>query len=309
MDQQKKNILLLISLGVLFLISIFLFMNGSQSTPLIDPTLFKLSDPTVVDRVLIEKPETKIDLTYQSGDWKVSDTLVADRNMIDVLFATVEQAVPKRNVASSIKDLVIDSMQTNGIKVSFFSGKELHEQFKVWRDENSGLTYFNREDETNPYVMVIPGYRVHVSGIFEQPFNTWRDKRIFDFNWRNFKELAAQFPRDPKQNFTVAMTGRYFSIVNESNIDTAALNSYLDAVSLIEADQFYNWGESRITDSLVKTAPIMSISVKDVSDKTYTLKLYEIGPAQRKAIAKWGNDYVWFDRRNILQIYKKKDDF
>jgi hypothetical protein len=309
MDQQRKNISLLISLGLLILVSIFLFVSSGNSTSPIDPSLFKLPDPTTVDHVLIEKPYSKIDISYRSGAWRVNDSLIADRNMIDVLFATVEQAVPKRNAASRIKDSVIDSIKLFGIKVSFFSGEEIQKQFAVWGDENSGLTYFSSVDELNPIVMVIPGYRVQVSGIFDEQLNTWRDKRIFDINWRNFKELEARFPRDPKQDFTVAMTGRFFSIVNESSIDTTSLNDYLDAVSFINADRFYEPGESATMDSLVQTTPIMSIRVKDISDKNYTLQLFEIGQSQRNAIAQWGNDYVWFDRRNILPIYKKKKDF
>lgn len=309
MDQKKKNISLLISLAVLIIISAILLAAGGHAPSPIDTALFKLPDPTTVDRVLIEHANNSIDLTYRSGSWRVNDTLRADRNMIDVLFATVEQAIPKRNVASRIKDSVIQSIQANGTKVSFYSDNEIQKQFSVWGDERSGLTYFSGSGEPDPMIMAIPGYRVQVSGIFEQPLNTWRDKRIFDLNWRNFKELEAHFPRDPKQDFTVAMTGRYFSIVNESKIDTSMLNDYLDVVSLISADQFYSRGESSTTDSLIKTTPIMSIEVKDISDKIYTLKLFEIRQGQRNAIAQWGNDYVWFNRQNILQIYKKRGEF
>lgn len=291
------------------MISIFLFVGGSKSRAPINPGLFKLSDPTAVDRVLMESSAGRIELSYQSGYWRVNDTLTADRNLIDVLFATVEQAVPKRTVASRIKDSVIDSLEENGIRVSFYVGQEIQKRFIVWGDATAGLTYFSEQNNIQPYVMVIPGYRVQVSGIFEQKPNTWRDKRIFNFNWRNFKSLKAEFPRDPKQDFEVAMTGRFFSLVNEPKIDTTALNNFLDAVSLINADQFYEVGESSMTDSLIKTTPIMIIEVKDVADKTYSLKVFEISQGQRNAIAQWENDYVLFDRRNILQLYKKKKDF
>jgi hypothetical protein len=309
MDQKKKNISLLISLGILSLVSLFLFISGSDTGEVIDPTLFRLSNSTIVDRVLMIKRNDTTDLHYKTSGWKVNNTYEADRGMVDVLFATINQATPKREVATRLRDSVINRMYAEGVKVLFYSGANVQMEFQVWGDAESGLTYFSNSENKTPYVMVIPGYRVQVAGIFEQTSNTWRDKRIFNFNWRNFKELTAQFPRDPKQNFQVAMAGRYFSIVGEAKIDTASLNNYLDAVSLIRATQFYTIGESPSTDSLIKTSPVMTLDVKDVGNSIYSFKLFEVAKGQSSAISQWGNDYVWLNRRDILQIYKKKKDF
>jgi hypothetical protein len=309
MEQRKKNIYLLLSLVVLMAVSILLFLFGNVEDDPVDPALFKIPGSATVDRVLLERPNEKVDLLFKSGEWRVNNVYDADRNMIDVLFATMNQAIPKRAAASRVRDSVIQQISKSGIKATFFSGPTIQREFLVWGDGNSGITYFSDPVQKNPYVMVIPGYRVQVSGIFEQNANAWRDKRIFNFNWRNFKELHAQFPRDPKQNFTVAMSGRYFSIVNELRVDTAALNNYLDAISLIRADQFYIPGTLATTDSLLNSSPVMSIEVKDVANNSNSFKLFEVAKSQSKAIGQWENDYVWLDRRDILPIYKKKKDF
>lgn len=308
----------------------------------IDPNIFKLPDPKAVDQVTIQQANEKIELQFLNNGWRVSSLLSerrgeavppsggsglvsweADRDLIDVLFATMEQVVPKRNVASKIQDSIVSQIFKSGVKVSFVSKSDVQKSFSVLGSEAEGVTYFLNDGEDTPYIMAIPGYRVYVAGIFEQEANAWRDKRIFNFNWRNFKELKAEFPRMPNQNFSVAMTGQYFSILGETKIDTAALNNYLDAVSLIGADAFYKLGESAKLDSLSRTNPIMTITVKDVGDQIYSLKLFTIGKNERNALALWEavldskpispsgarGSLVLFDRRNILQLYKMKKDF
>jgi hypothetical protein len=308
-DQIRKNIILLISLGVLSLISLGLYWGGMEGGNEIDPAIFQLTDSKSVDGIIIQKPGEKIEIKFANGKWHVNEMYEADADLITVLFATMDQAIPKREVATKLRDSITSQMLKAGIKVAFLSGVNKQKEFLVMGSQADGLTYFMDTAEPRPYVMVIPGYRVYVAGIFEQDGNTWRDKRIFNFNWRNFKELSAEFPRDPKQNFNVAMTGRFFSIVDVTDSDTTALNNYLDAVSLINADAFYKRGESSKTDSLSKSDPVMIIQVKDVGDQLYSLKVFEVGKTDRNALAQWGDDLVWFDRRNILQLYKKKKDF
>ena len=277
------------------------------STTEIDSSLFKLIEPNAIDHVIIEKEEVKTELKYSGTQWKLNNIYEADRNLVDVLFATIAQATPKRMAAKSIRDSVVNQILKTGIKISFNSGGQTQKQFYVSGD-GSTVTYFMAEDKI-PYVMVIPGYKVYVGGIFEQDANAWRDKRIFNFNWRNFKELSAEFPADPKQKFSVAMTGKYFSIADGVNTDTASLNNYLDAVSLITADGFYKVGESAETDSISQSKPIMSITVKDVANQTYNLQIFEIKKDNRNVLGKWNDDFAWFNRRNILPLYKKRKEF
>jgi hypothetical protein len=308
-SQAKKNITLLISLGVLCLVSLGLYWGSNAVTEHIDPTLFRLQDSKAVNKVVFKSDTSRIELEFNNNKWTVNKTFDADRDLVDVLFATVAQAIPKREAAASIRDSVARESKQQGVKVEFYVGSAVDRTFWVWGDEAQGVTYFIDNEGNTPYVMVIPGYRVFVAGIFTQGETMWRDKRIFNFNWRNFTGLTASFPNDPKQNFSVAMAERFFSIEGMTNIDTTALNNYLDAVSLIEADAFYSPGQSTQYDSLLKTKPIIRIDAKELSDEQHTLEVFGIAKDERNALARWGEDYVWFDRRNIMQLYKKRKDF
>jgi hypothetical protein len=303
-SQSQKNIALLISFGVLCVVSVVLYWTSGAVAEEIDPTLFQLHDSKTVNKVVFKKDSSTIELEFNNGKWMLNKTYDADRDLVDVLFATIAQAIPKREAAASIKDSVIRESKQKGVLVEFYADKKIDRAFWVWGSESQGATYFTDNEKDTPYLITIPGYRVFVAGIFTQESAMWRDKRIFNFNWRNFTSLEATFPNDPSQNFKVSMIDRFFSIEGMANIDTTALNDYLDAVSLIEGDAFYEQGQSTQYDSLSRTKPIMNIFVQELSGQQYTLSVFAIAKNERNALARWGDDHIWFDRRNILQLYK-----
>lgn len=309
MTQYKRNIALFISFIVLSVLSLVLFFASGSTKEEIDPALFRLSDSKSITKVVFTRDTAKINLEFDKGSWWVNKTYQADRALVDVLFATLAQAVPKRAAAKRVRDSVLHIAQQEGVKAEFFIGENLDIAIHVWGNEDAGITYFIDEQNKVPYVMAIPGYRVFVGGIFAQGVGAWRDKRIFNFNWRNFTSLTATFGNDQAQSFKALFTERFFSIEGLTNSDTTVVNDYLDAVSLIEANEFYTVGSSKKYDSLTRTKPVMSIAVAEVSGKVHVLDLFALGKGEPQALARWGNDYVWFDRRNILQIYKKRKDF
>lgn len=309
MKQQKKNIALLIGFSGLCLLSAILFFLTGNTKEEIDATLFRLGDSKEITKVVFTRDTSKIVLEFVNGKWMVNNVYPADRGLVDVLFATMTQAIPKRAAAKRVRDSVLLESKQHGVKAEFFIGENLDKAIQVWGDEELGVTYFTDNQKDMPYVMTIPGYRVFVGGIFVQRVDTWRDKRIFNFNWRNFTSLTTTFPNDAPQSFKASMSERFFSIEGLNNVDTTAVNDYLDAVSLIEGDEIYSLGSSRKYDSLTNTKPIMSIAVSEVSGKVHTLNLFAMGRGELRALARWGDDYIWFNRRSILQIYKKRKDF
>jgi hypothetical protein len=122
-------------------------------------------------------------------------------------------------------------------------------------------------------VVIIPGYRVYVSGILQLPEGGWRNKRIFEFNWRNFKSLEAVYPGERGQGFRIEMKKRYFGIDGMERVDTTKLNDYLDDVSLLLATRFVDPGD-KIADSVMTKGPTARIAIQDIANRTYTLELF-----------------------------------
>lgn len=91
--------------------------------------------------------------------------------------------------------------------------------------------------------------------------------------------------------------------------DTAKLNNYLDAVSLVQANRFIVKGELPL-DSLIKAGPEFSIQITDIANRNYVLEVYL--PTQKGAepLARL-NEETWLvlSRANREAIGRKRTYF
>jgi len=276
--QKKKNIRLAVSLVLLMLITLGVYWYGAQpAAARVDPRLFRVDDVKQIDHVVLESPAGKVELTYSDPRWTVDGAFTADRNMIDVLMATLLQAAPTRPIAAALADSVGQVIEHQGVKVTLGAGGQTLKTFYAGGTPDKRTAYFKEPDGT-AYVMAIPGYRVYVSGIFELDASGWRDKYVFGFNWRNFKQLQTTFPAHPQEDFQVALDKKYFGIPGIAQVDTAKLNTYLDRISLLTVERYET--NPALADSLERVRPEVIILVSDIANRTYTLRLFRPMGAQ-----------------------------
>lgn len=308
MNQEKKNKTLVASLASLTLLAFLLFFyrNNRQE---IDKTIFQVNDLSVIDRVELISASGNVELRFNGSKWLVNDNHEADEQLITVLFATLQQVEPKRQVAGNLRDSIAATLTKNGVQLKLYQGEALMKDFYVGGNAAKTEAYF-LDDELGPFVMTIPGYRVYVAGVFEVEANGWRDRRVFNFNWRNFKKLEAVFSLQPDQNFVIADQGAGFDLVNSPPSDTTRLNDYLDAVSLLIAKEYLKSGQEKTYDSLIQTAPIATIRVYDLGDNALILDLYPPLEGDTDALGRLnGADPVLFTREQVIPILKARDYF
>lgn len=238
----------------------------------VNPDLFKVPQLGQVDSVVLQAAAGKTTLTFDGVRWKVNGEHPAQNRMITLLFATLEQVEPRRAVPAQQEAEVRTRLKEVGIHIDLHAAGELVGSFDIVGDERKATTYFAHEDDI--YLVTIPGYRVYVAGIFELASLDWREKRIFNFNWRNFKSLSASFPADPAEGFTVERIDGLFGITGMPAVDTTQLNNYLDAVSLTEATKLVN--SSPEYDRATASQPVAHIEVADIGNRTYGLDVYPL---------------------------------
>ena len=214
---------------------------------------FQVQDLGAVSRVRLTSDSTEVSLSYDGARWRVNDTVTADADLISVLFATLQQATPKRGVARAHQDSIFQHLKSSGVTVSLFDGQELVKRFVAGGNASKTQAYFGDPETGEVFVMSIPGYRVYVSGILELGKDGWRDKFVFNFNWRNFKRLEATWPDLPSDNFAVSMQRGSFGIEGMPEADTAKLNTFLDNVSLLTVDEYFS--APALIDSLRGSEP------------------------------------------------------
>lgn len=304
-SQEKRNRNLFISLIVLSVLTLIVFWKVTKNESSIDGSLFRVDDLNQIDQVRLERNGV-VDLKYDGARWKVNNEL-ADPGLIDVLFATLQQAVPVRPVARAQQDSVQQRLKSDGVKVSLLSGDQVQLRFTAGGNARKSQAYFQKENDI-PYQVTIPGYRVYVSGIFELDKNGWKDKHVFQLNWRNFKSLEARFSGSSNDDFDVKFIDGFFSVEGMAAVDTTRLNDFLDAVSLLTVYTYSS--DSLLTDSLKNSSPKMTIKVSDVADREYVLFLFP-SPSTNGAI--YGivnsNQLAVFERKQIEPVLKIRSFF
>ena len=277
--QKRKNQLRLMLLAALTAATVLVFWWLQPENRLEVPQdIFQIAELNKIDRVELESDSAAVVLGFTEGKWRVNDRYDADGNMIRVLFATLQQARPKRAVARAWQDSIFTTLSTSGVKVSLFEGEQLRKHFFAGGNATRSQAFFADPETKEVYVMTIPGYRVYVSGILELNESGWRDKLVFGFNWQNFKSLEALFPARPSENFRVAMTRDFFGIESMPEADTSRLNNFLDDVSLLTVDEYLTL--PGLSDSLDQAEPQLEIRVTDVGNRTYRLRMFRSGPGR-----------------------------
>lgn len=308
--QEKRNKRLATIFVVLCCLTAATYFAGrSNGTVEVDKNLFKDFDLQKIDQVTLASRKGNVVLKFNGSKWTVNEQFNADASMIQVLFATLQQAEPKRPVSPSISDSVRRSLREHGVGVSLFSSGEEEMSFFAGGNEKKTQAFFCRDDDgSTPYVMTIPGYRVYVAGIFEVPENEWKDKLVFGFNWRNFESLEAAFPQSRDQGFKVSLQDNYFGIEAMPSVDTARLNQFLDDVSLLTAVSFVD--QPVFSDSSSKPPATISITVRDIAQRTYTLELYRpTGSSKNIPGLINGKQWAFFLPERVQEILRKRSYF
>lgn len=306
--QEKNNKRRFIVLVVLVIASLAVFwLLQPERTLQVDQDIFLVDDLASIDKIELASDTGVITLYYDGTRWRVNDQYHADGDMINVLFATLQQARPKRPVGNLKQDSISRHVMETGVKVSLFHDGNLRKQFFAGGNPAKTQAYFSKPHSGEVYVMTIPGYRVYVSGIFELNEGGWRDKFVFGFNWRNFKSLEVRFPESPSENFTVSMQTDYFGIQSLPEADTARLNTFLDNVSLLTVDEYiYVPG---LRDSLLNIVPSVQFLVTDIGNRTHRLRLFTSENEMNVFGIIQDSQPAIFSRRKIQPLLRPKSFF
>lgn len=304
-SRNKKRLTLLTTLTVLTVV-LFWWLQP-ENTLKVEEDIFRVRDLNAISKVELATDTGEIVLAFNGARWRVNQKYDADGNMIRVLFATLQQAKPKRPIAKLRKDSIYDHLVERGVRVSLFEGEEMSKVFIAGGNSGKTQAFFADPESGEVYVMTIPGYRVYVSGIFELPENAWKDKLVFGFNWRNFKSLEVDFPQDPSGNFRVSMVRDHFGIEGLAETDTARLNTFLDDVSLLYADEYLS--EPRLMDSLTRIKPRLHLTIADIGDRTYELRLFDSRDSDAFSGIIGKDQLAIFDRNKIQALLKPKSFF
>jgi hypothetical protein len=306
--QKNKNIRLLISLTALSVATALLFLFGNPNRSDVDKTIFKVADQNTIDKVVFESAKGKVELKFDGAKWKVNSTHEADGQLVTVFFASILQAEPKRKITGVQQDSIQQRMAKSGVKVSLMADGNVEKEFWVSGNYQKTETYFQLANDA-PYFVTIPGYRVYVASIFELTENEWRDKRVFNFNWQNFKSLKSHLPQQTNQDFTISFANKLFGIEEVAVADTTKLSNYLESIFNLQADRILSQEEASTYDSLFATTPLLQIEIQDIAKKTFGLKIYPPQGKNKLVIAKMNEEPILLQLQAVASMMRRREYF
>lgn len=306
---ERKVKIRLITLGVLILLTIsayFLLPDNSGGKP--DKNLFRPARLENVDKIILRADQEMV-LTFNNGRWWLNNTYIADRQMIQVFFATLDQAIPKRKIQGSQQDSIYAQTGKNRVSVQIFEAEKRVLAFDVLGDALSRKTFYADPNAEALYQVIIPGYSAYVAFIFQQDIASWRDKLVLDYNWRNFQGLEMSYAQTPENNFSVRSDEEYFKVINLPQTDTTRLNDYIDFISLLYAEKWLAEGEDAQVDSLAITNPDALLVISDIANRNRKIEFWVKQLNNRHLARLDEKDLFLIETEDLKEILKKQIDF
>jgi hypothetical protein len=306
MEKRNKQLaVLLVALVALTVLSAFWINRPSD---VVDAGIFRVDDLTLVDSVTLDGPGCSCRLHFDGTRWMLNDKYRADGQMVEVMFATLAQVTPRRPLSDNLRDSVARMLEQKGTRVTLFASGEKEMEFYAGGDEEKNEAWFLSPTD-GPFVVAIPGYRVYAAGVFELDESGWRDKQVFRFNQRNFKSLSLNFIRDPSSSFVINYEDQEFGIPGIAAIDTTRIFDFLDAASLLKAEEITQPGQRKWVDSVMAQPASFTIDVTDLGGRTSRLTIFPPVARERFVAGMMGDEPALFSKSDIVKLAKKRSYF
>ena len=313
MEQRRKNITLIVILGLLIVCSLALaLVKESGSGSLVDKTLFSIGDPAAVDRIEIQSKGSEVSLFKQDETWMLNDTLKAEQNLVTVLLSLLRDVEVTRRAPKASESSIRNQLLEDGFKVSVYGKDELVQTFYAAGNDTKTVSYMMSSEDQQPYIMSIPGYGSYVAGIFEIPFNDWRDRLILSSTWRSLQMLDLQYAEFPQYSFKIQFNREFLEVADMKDVDTTRMMSYIEGFNYLQADRFIDAGQQPQYDSLLQTPSTVSIQIRDINKvSSKSLRFYPLLPNDPMMLAYVEEDQqmVLFETDRIQNLFAVKDDF
>ncbi len=252
MSKKFNNKYLLILLAVLIALFIFVkFFRSARTERTLKTDIVQL-DTSKVSKILLY-PQTEkgqeVVFTKKGNDWKVSNGKIEvdpEKNSIRNLLAQLIEIKVKRLVSRS-KDKWAEYLltDTSATKIKVFEGER--EKLNLYigkftyqqsQDPYSayggggviGTSYVRIADEDEIYA--VDGF---LTFVFNQAFNSWRNRAFIRLNKPDITRLTFRYPAD--SSFVLSLENKKWMVGNQL-ADSAKVSNYLGQLSLKNASTF-----------------------------------------------------------------------
>ncbi|PIB36032.1 hypothetical protein BFP72_11810 [Reichenbachiella sp. 5M10] len=295
-------------LALLIIVSAALFYFDGEERDSFDRSIFAIEDTASVSSIVIQGPQGLLQVQRQRGGWQLNDTLLADPALIKVVFSIMQQVRVQRPVSQLNLERIQKSLRESGQKISVVANGETNEWY-AGGDLSKSQAYFGDESLSQVYLVGIPGYNHYVSGVFELTPNQWRDRLLFDSNFRSLQELNISYADG--ESLKIDFEDRFFKVNALEHIDTTQLMTYINGLEKFQLNDYLTPGDYPRYDSLAKTMPVARLILRDIDErKNRDLEVYAKIPGERfYLLTNRSGDRIVVDQERLNSLLVTADYF
>jgi hypothetical protein len=290
MTQQRKNILLLVSLVVLVVLCVVAanYNPYKKTSSITQKDVFAIANPAErLTKVVINGPDVSNTLELKNAAWSVNNKYKLDPAMQQVLMALLERVEVQREISGDLKKEIIQIAADTGIQVQIYADKQQLRDFKVVGNPSQIASYFVNNDKV--YQMQLPGYESYVAGMFEVKTLDWRDRTIFNGTWQDIVSLTLECPDGDSLIFKYDKG--LIKLQNRANTDSVKVMDYIETYNYFFVDQFLPENHEAV-QMVSEFASAGKIRIQAL-DKNRNLKLDFFSHPNFNAILVKINDREW----------------
>ena len=314
-------------------IAIYLITQNRSGTMTKVLNEFAIKDTENVTKIFLADRDKNQVLLERTGpnSWTLNKKYKAFKPRIDLLLETMHSVEMKNPLSTKAKKAFLKDMLTQSVKTEIYTkgGTTPTLTYYVGGTTSDQLgTIMLIEGSQDPFVTWLPGFEGYLSTRYDAVEKGWRARDVYKLAPSSIREIIYDYPASAKESFKFTSDGKNFSVShNEDNtpsIEVPAANAkdFLLGFTNVEYEAFYS-ATSEQKDSIRKSEPVVTISVKTEGKEATSIKFYNVkaeGHLQMagrdpndksRFIAIMSDDptnIVYVQRRNLQRIMKGYSD-
>ncbi|MFN8700430.1 MAG: hypothetical protein ACK500_00465 [Flavobacteriales bacterium] len=319
---MKKNVWLLLVLVALGALAWWMYQRNSSSTladqPLSD---FAIEDTAAVNKIFIVDHQGQTALLERvPGErlWNLNGKYKARHDAVNLILETLNRLRVRGNVPLKGQENMLRVLASSGKKVEVYQGGDKPSKIyyvgpatpdhvgTIMLLEIPGL---GRSSE--PYITHLEGFTGFLTPRFFANEMEWRYTGIFEYPKLDFKQVDVVFHGSAENSFSVKynggndislyagrdpISGAFRKKVEQ--FDSTRVRDFLLLFKKVHIESYNTYLKPTAEDSIRKTIPLFTITLRDANDKAHAVDLYaKKGKEPRLnalgVMSPWDPEYYW----------------
>ncbi|MBN1253314.1 MAG: DUF4340 domain-containing protein [Bacteroidales bacterium] len=295
---MKLKFIFIISAVLVVIAVYFAFFKGNNSA--FNKYDFEIKDTSKIDLIILENKHNKLILSKTDNVWMLNNNFYANKDAIKLFLRIFSNLEFVSTVDENLKDSISDDLEKNAIKLILKSKNKEINKFYIGLANNYATGTYVKKKDSEPVIINAPGITNDISKIISTNSLFWRNKSIFNLNIEQIKNIEFHNFSNNKKSFYIKKETDSYTVKNSKHekfeTDNNQIMRYLSYFKNINFSAIENNISKSEKDSIIKTNKAFDITVTDINNINYKLKL----------IFKPNNDSkseYKYDLNNIYALY------